>query len=138
MKTRIAWSLVKFCVCLYLAQTAIQGAALKAEQPAQEFYELRIYKIFDYDKQQLANRYLKDALLPALNRMGIDRVGVFTNKDDENDHSLFVLIPYPTIEKFTGLSAALAEDTEYQSAAAPTLIVPTKTIPCLTGLKADS
>jgi hypothetical protein len=84
----------------------------------QEYYELRIYKIFDYDKQLACESYLKDALLPALNRMGIDRVGVFTNQDDENDHSVFMLIPFPTVDKFTEMNKTLAADKEYQTAAA--------------------
>ncbi|MFT5301261.1 MAG: hypothetical protein ACI87E_004959 [Mariniblastus sp.] len=91
-----------------------------AENPRveQEYYELRIYKIFDYDKQLACESYLKNALVPALNRLDIDRVGVFTNQGDENDHSVFVLIPFKTIEKFAGLNAALAGDEQYQTAAA--------------------
>ena len=96
----------------WVADTSTDGKA------AQEYYELRIYKIFDYDKQQAAEAHLENALLPALNRLGIDRVGVFTNKSDENDHSIFTLIAYPTIEKFTGLNKALAADEQYQADAA--------------------
>lgn len=84
----------------------------------QEYFELRIYKIFDYEKQQLAEEYLEDALLPALKRMELDRIGVFTNQEDENDHSIFVLIPFPTVDKFTELNSILAADTTYQEAAA--------------------
>ena len=112
------WLPLNFCVYLLFCQLIGPAAQVQAEPPAQEFYELRIYKIYDYDKQQLASRYLENALLPALNRMDIDRVGVFTNKDDENDHSIYVLIPFPTVEKFTGLTTSLDADSEYQSAAA--------------------
>ena len=91
---------------------------LVREKPDQEYYELRIYKIFDYDKQVAAEAYLENALIPALNRMGIERVGVFTNQDDENDHSVFVLIRFPTIGKFTAMNRELAADEEYQTAAA--------------------
>ena len=89
-----------------------------AAKSQQEYYELRIYKIYDYDKQLVAEAYLKDALLPALKRIGLDRIGVFTNKDDENDHSIYVLIPFPTMEKFASLNQNLASDKEYQTAAA--------------------
>ena len=91
---------------------------LVREKPDQEYYELRIYKIFDYDKQVAAEAYLENALIPTLNRMGIERVGVFTNQDDENDHSVFVLIQFPTIGKFTAMNQQLAADKEYQTAAA--------------------
>jgi hypothetical protein len=84
----------------------------------QEYYELRIYKIFDYDKQNAAEDHLENALLPALNRMGLDRIGVFTNDSDENDHSVYVLIPFPTINQFLEWNRTLAADEEYQAAAA--------------------
>ena len=84
----------------------------------QEYYELRVYKIYDYEKQQLAESYLKNALLPALGRLGLDRIGIFTRQDDENDHSMFVIIPYPTIEAFTTLSEKLDADETYQKASA--------------------
>lgn len=84
----------------------------------QEYYELRTYRINDYDKQQIAEKYLESALLPALNRLGINRVGVFTNQDDENDHSIFVLIPFSKIDQFVSLNSQLAADKEYQSQAA--------------------
>lgn len=87
-------------------------------KPNQEYYELRIYKINDYDKQVAAETYLENALIPALTRMGIERVGVFTNLADENDHSIFVLIQFQTIEKFTAMNQELAKDKEYQTAAA--------------------
>ena len=84
----------------------------------QEYYELRIYKIYDFEKQRAAESHLENALLPALGRIGLDRVGVFTNNDDENDHSLYVLIPFSKISTFADLNKTLAADKEYQTAAA--------------------
>lgn len=108
---------LRMCLCLLVAVasfTTIESSAADER----EHYELRIYRIFDFDKQQIAQRYMERALIPALNRMGIDRVGVFTNLDDENDHSIFMLITYPSLEKFSQLNQTLANDAEYQSAAA--------------------
>lgn len=84
-----------------------------------EFYELRVYQIYDFEKQRLAEQYLQQALLPALNRQGLDRVGVFTNLDDENDHSVYMLIPFPSMEEFVGHSEALFADAQYRQAAKP-------------------
>ncbi|MEL7499254.1 MAG: NIPSNAP family protein [Planctomycetota bacterium] len=84
----------------------------------EEYYELRIYKIFDYEKQMLAEAYLETALVPALKKMGIERVGVFTNHDDENDHSMFVLIPYTSLDQFSQMTNKLDADDEYQNRAA--------------------
>lgn len=135
-RTTIRLSLRALLCCLVLANATSVMAQVAEEKSSptvstgssapeqekfalpQEYYELRIYKIYDYQKQQIAESYLENALLPALNRSGIDRVGVFLNATDENDHSIYLLIPYSTIEKFTGLSATLAADQDYQTAAA--------------------
>lgn len=85
--------------------------------PAQEYYELRTYKITDIDNQEKVERYLADALLPALNRMNVDRVGVFTSTSDVNDHSIYMLIPYKDLATFTGMNTTLAADAVYQEAA---------------------
>lgn len=84
----------------------------------QQYYELRIYKIFDYEKQVVAEGYLETALLPALGRLGIDPVGVFTNLDDQNDHSIYMLIPFDSAEAFATHNAKLNEDKTYQTGAA--------------------
>lgn len=123
--SRFAFVLLLF----FVANLAVNAQPLNANDPSvkagpavknsdQEYFELRIYKIFDYDKQRIAETYLEDALLPALNRMGLDRVGVFTNQGDENDHSIFVLIPFPSVDKFTDMNSKLAANKEYQAAAA--------------------
>ena len=84
----------------------------------QQYYELRIYKIYDYEKQVVAEGYFETALIPALGRLGIQPVGAFTNLDDENDHSLYVLIPFDSAETFGTLNEKLNNDKEYQTGAA--------------------
>ena len=102
----------------FITLTLLSMPVVASEPPPQEYYELRIYKIHDYEKQKLAEQYLESALLPALHRQDIEKVGVFTNSGDVNDHSIFVLIPYSNIEKFESLNKKLAADDEYQTAAA--------------------
>ncbi len=84
----------------------------------QEYYELRVYRIPSAAKQKIVSDYLEKALVPALNRMGIDRVGVFTLKDTPDDFSIFVLVPYATLEAFSELNPKLASDDDYQETAA--------------------
>lgn len=83
-----------------------------------EFYELRIYKVFDYEKQEELLNYLRQSYLPALERQGIDRVGVFTILKDENDHSVFMLIPFENTEQFANLRSTLQKDREFAEAQA--------------------
>ena len=83
----------------------------------QEYYEIRVYKTGDAGKKKMVDAYLKTALVPALGRMGLDRIGVFTNMDDADDFSIYVLIPYPTLDDFAAVNPNLLADTEYMSAA---------------------
>ena len=91
-------------------------AVAHAPNEGREYYELRIYQIFDFEKQQLMESHLREAYLPALKRAGIDRVGVFRNLKDDNDHSVFVLIPFESPEQFAGLNASLRQDEVFQNA----------------------
>ena len=121
MKIGIRLKSIFLVACFLLVGMASQKIVVAVELPVvadQEYYELRIYKIYDYEKQLLAESYLQNALVPALNRMGVDRVGVFTNQGDENDHSIFVLIPFATVDKFTSMNEQLSADEAYQTAAA--------------------
>jgi len=83
----------------------------------QEYYELRVYKTKELKKKALIEKYLEKALIPALNRMGINRVGVFINMDNMDDDSVYVLIPYSTLEIFAGVNPKLLKDKAYLSAA---------------------
>ncbi len=102
----------------FVVAAALVSKGNGQEKSEQQFVELRVYKVYDYDKQTILENYLKNALLPALQKMKIESVGVFTNLKDVNDHSVFVLIPYNSIDDFTNLNSKLAKDEEYQSASA--------------------
>ncbi len=92
-------------------------ASETAEENMQEYYELRVYRIDSLEKQDVVSRYLETALVPALNRMGIDRVGAFTLQEPGDDFSIFTLIPYPALDHLTRLSDVLDQDADYQQAA---------------------
>lgn len=113
------------CFAAAIATACLLGAASEAraaEKPRQEFYELRTYRVANAEKQAIVSDYLKNALVPALNRMGVERVGVFKVMADaeaeEQDLSIFVLIAYPNLEMFAAVNPTLAACSEYQKAAA--------------------
>ena len=85
---------------------------------SQEYYELRVYRVQSAKKQKIVGSYLQKALVPSLNRMGIKPVGVFTLRDIKDDFSIFVLLPFPTLEVFSKINPELAADSAYQKAAA--------------------
>jgi hypothetical protein len=49
--------------------------------------------------------------------MGLDRIGVFTPMDEPGDHSVYLLIPYPTLDHFSRMSSTLLADEAFQAAA---------------------
>lgn len=122
-------------LCL-LASTLIFGVMSSSSTSAagldkQEHYEWRIYRIESQKKHDLVNQYLKDALVPALNRHGIDRVGVFVAYTGDRaaegmDYSISMLIPYPTFKHFSDLNDKLEADDAYQTASASFMKQPLK------------
>lgn len=82
-----------------------------------EFYELRIYHLNNKGQQERVEKYLKDALLPALHRVGINRTGVLkTLEDDTTGLKIYVLIPYESGEQLLLLPQQLQNDTQYETA----------------------
>ena len=83
-----------------------------------EYYQLKIYT-FDSDYQvSSVDKYLKEAYLPGLKKLGIYNIGVFKLKINETDsiQKTYVLIPFSTIEQFLTLEDKLAKDKEYLEA----------------------
>jgi hypothetical protein len=94
------------------------GGDALAQDSSREFYELRTYEMPTGNRKAVLNEYLEKACIPAMNRLGVKPVGVFTVVAGSNALNLFVLIPYPTLEHLLSAPARLAADTEYQKAAA--------------------
>jgi hypothetical protein len=92
----------------------------------QEYYEFRVYRAGDADKKVMLDGYLERALIPALGRMGIDRIGVFTDTEQQDDSSISLLIPYSTFELFTSVNPGLSADRDYLDAAESYFAAPLK------------
>jgi len=108
-----------------LSQTCALAAAVdKAEGPQQEYYELRVYMLKPGVEPQALHDFLRDAAIPAWNRLGSNPVGVFTPRESGETPLLYVLIPHPSLEAFATAAARLAADAEYQKAGAAYLDLP--------------
>jgi hypothetical protein len=97
-----------------LGTTAMTAAS--AEQKTRELYELRVYSL-PAKKQESLDGYLSRAFLPSLKRYGIGPVGVFVEKEDEDNRKVYVLIVHRSAEQAATLSARLHADEEYRKAA---------------------
>lgn len=84
--------------------------------PSNELYELRTYELRFGSPQSNIENYLKDALIPALNRQGVKTVGVFREMGKSDPAKVYVLIPYPSMDSYATTATRLADDSAYAKA----------------------
>lgn len=101
-----------------LPSTFSADAAEPSPAAAREFYELRLYHLRRGPKQKVFDDYLRTAAIPAMNRAGVRSVGVFNVMTGPDSPTVYVLIPYKSIEEYATLGARLAADAEYLKAGA--------------------
>ena len=101
-----------------LAATLPSFAAEPSAAPAREFYELRRYQFRRGPMVKRFEEYVTNAALPAMGRMGIGPVGVFTPIGGPDTPAAYVLIPFPSLAVFTTVGERLRADAEYQKAGA--------------------
>jgi hypothetical protein len=112
-------------------QSSVAGAlavasaapAAEADPKSRELYELRVYSLKP-GKLPLLDQYLSKAFVPTLKRYGLGPVGVFVDRSNAETAKVYVLIVYPSADPCAGLSARLADDTEYRKLAADYLAAP--------------
>lgn len=96
---------------LATAQTQAVNAA-----PKKAILELRTYEMRFGASAAILENYLKDALIPALNRQGIKAVGVFREVGKSDPVKLRVLIPHLSVESYATAAGALGSDAVYVKA----------------------
>ena len=113
-----------------LAVTA-SGGALEAAQgtmagKGREFYQLRRYHINSGPQRKLCDDFFRDALIPALTRLGIGPVGVFDLTIGPDTPSIYVLMPGMSAEALATVETRLGQDADYVKAGAAFLNAPAK------------
>jgi hypothetical protein len=102
--------------------TAAATAAPTAKRP---YFELRRYALnAGGPAGKLADTYFAEALIPALNRVGVPAVGAFKLDIGPDTPTIYVLIPSTSLDTLANLDAQLAKDETYLKAAAPFLAAP--------------
>ena len=81
-----------------------------------EVYELRTYQLAFFQPHDILHDYFEKALIPALNRQGVQKVGVFEEMNDQMPKKLYLLIPYSNLKAFSESKNQLANDDQYQDA----------------------
>ena len=112
---------------LLIVLAAATGLPVSAAD--QEFYELRVYKNENAEKQSVVLEYVDSALIPALNRQGSKTIGVFTplpKNDKPANGDVYVLIPFSSLTALSALNDTLARDETYLSASKSFMSTPLK------------
>lgn len=88
---------------------------LSAQNTKRDYYELRIYHLESKSQEGQIDNYLQNALLPALHRNGIEKVGVFKPIATQPDagKKIYVWIPYKSLKQYVGLQSKLDKDAAY-------------------------
>ncbi|HEX4645273.1 MAG TPA: NIPSNAP family protein, partial [Verrucomicrobiae bacterium] len=100
--------------------TALLDAAAAEKKPdaPREFYELRLYHLRRGPKQKLFDDFYRSAAIPAMNRAGIQPVGVFNVMFGPDSPTMYVLMPHKSLESFATAMDRVHSDAEYQKAGA--------------------
>lgn len=104
---------ILIAIPLYFLQAFLLPAYGKS--PKSEFYEIRIYNLENAEQEKRIDDYLKNALLPALHRNKIKKIGVFKpiGNDTAINKRVYLLIPFKSVKQFTELQNVLKKDKAY-------------------------
>ena len=108
--------------------TLLTGANADAQEAltpgAREFYELRLYHLRRGSQTELFDRFYSEAAIPALNRAGVERVGVFNLAVGPDSPTMYVLLTHKSLESITATADRLATDADYLKAGAEFINAP--------------
>ncbi len=117
----------------FLATAAVAAAAPlakfeKLDKLAQagprQYIELRRYHLLPGAKQRAFSTFVGEAMVPAMNRAGVGKVGAFSVVYGENAPSLLLVLTHPSLDGLVTLRERLAADAVYTKAGATILEAP--------------
>lgn len=82
---------------------------------ATSYFQLKVYHFETVEQEQVIDRFLEKAYLPAMHRLGFKDIAVFKPVDNKNnaDKLVFVLSTSANFEKFASLDVDILKDKRY-------------------------
>ncbi|MCM4156384.1 NIPSNAP family protein [Gramella sp. AN32] len=80
-----------------------------------EIYELRVYDMKFGVSEATLHDYFKDALIPALNREGLNKVGAFEESGESLPKKIYLLIPYESMQAYAEINDKIEQDGKFLS-----------------------
>jgi len=113
MKTKYQRSAFRLIGCLFFLSTL--SFTVNAQAP-EYYYRIRIFHYKTQAQEDRLDKYFKNALVPALHRAHIPKVGVFKPvAQDTADKKIYVLIPFRTLDEFENTRSRVLNDKQYQA-----------------------
>jgi hypothetical protein len=109
---------------LAVSAVSVAGSAIGVAQTGPvservEYYDLRRYQLANGPGTKLTDRYFADALIPALNRLGIGPVGAFSVYFGPETPAYYLLMPSSKLEALVTADLLLAKDPVFIKSGAP-------------------
>lgn len=123
-RTFLTSSLAVSALATTSSAVPLSQAQTAPEAKARLFYQLRRYTLSNGPQKKLCDDYFRDALVPALNRLGISPVGVFNVAIGPDTPTMFLLMPSTSLASLVSVEDHLAADSEYMKIGAPFLNAP--------------
>ena len=100
------------------------AAAAEREDGKRDYFEWRKYYLHVGSKKNLVGDFLRKAGIPAMNRIGIEPVGVFSAMYGPNNPTLYVLLVHKSLDSVVNSASLLMADKEYRNAGADFINAP--------------
>jgi hypothetical protein len=104
---------------LATSASALVPTAASAQPAAREYYQLRKYTLRTGPQGKLSDQFFSDALIPALNRLGLTPIGAFKVEYGLQTPTTYLLIPGTRLETVVDVDLLLARDEAFLKAAEP-------------------
>jgi len=101
-----------------------QPGSPELDQQSRDYYELWIYHVRRGRQHELLSEFFRKAWLPAMNRIGIAPIGAFEVMVGPENPSIYLLLPFKSLDLLATLEARLAADSEYQTTGAAVINAP--------------
>ena len=102
--------------------TLPESTANAQDTAMRDYYELRKYTFADADQIKAFHKYMKNVAIPAYNRIGVAKVGVFVPMED--DKTILTIAVHPNAESVATATQKLLADDTYRNKGADFLDTP--------------
>jgi len=107
------------------AERAVRLIAKEGDpKMAREYYELRLIHLRRGPQVERMNSFLREALIPALNRAGVRAVGAFEVAMGPDSPTIYLLAPFSSLDAWAETDEKIAKDDAFHQAGAAVINAP--------------